>query len=88
MRMLGARQRNHRKAVRKGRQVLLQLVRRTAGGDEMNFVEIKSPVRRARNGKVAVMNRVERPAKNRDAARMVLCGGAVSLRGGQCFSGS
>ena len=87
MRMLGARERDHREAVRKRRQVLLQLVRRAAGGDEMNFVEIEAAVRSARDGKMAVMNRVEGSAKKRDAARMMLCGGAVRLRGGQCVSG-
>jgi hypothetical protein len=33
------------------------------------------------------MNWVEGSAENGDAAGMVLGGGAMSLRGGQCFSG-
>jgi hypothetical protein len=72
--------------MREGSQVLLQFVRRPAGGDEMHFVEIKTAVRGARNGKMAVMNGIERAAKKRDTARMMFRGGAVRLRSGQCFS--
>jgi hypothetical protein len=32
------------------------------------------------------VNRVERAAKKRNAARMMFCGGAVRLRCGQCAS--
>src|SRR5216684_2493687 len=86
MRMLRARQRHHGKSMRKWRQVLLQLVRRPAGGNEVNFVEIESPVRGSRHGKMPGVNRIERASKQRDAARMVFCGGALRLRGGQYAS--
>ena len=83
MRMLGGSQRDHGKAVRERREVLLQFVRRPACRNEMELVEIEAPVSGARHGKMAIMNGVERTAKNRDAARMMFCGGAVRLRGGQ-----
>jgi len=83
VRMLGASERDHGKAVRKWREVLLQLVRRPARGDEVEFVEIEAPVGGARDGKMAVVDGVKGTAKNRDAARMMFCGGAVRLRGGQ-----
>lgn len=84
MRMFGTGQRNHRVTVRKWREVLLQFVRRPAGGDEMNFVEIEAAVRGAPNSKMAVVNWVERASKQRDAARMMpCCGAALRLRGGQ-----
>src|SRR6266481_7827798 len=86
MRMLRARQRHHGKSMRKGRQVLLQLVWRPARRNEMNFVEIESPVRGSRHGKMPGMNRIERASKQCDTARMVFCGGALRLRGGQCVS--
>src|ERR1700674_2131526 len=70
----------------KWRQVLLQLVRGPAGRYEMNFVEIKSPVRGPRHGKMPGVNRIERASKQRDAARMVFCGNALRLRGGQSAS--
>ncbi len=72
--------------MREGREVLLQLVRRPAGGYEMHFVEIETAIGGARDGKMAVMNGVERTAKERDAARMMFGGGAVRLRCGQCVS--
>jgi len=81
--MLGASERDHRKAVRKGSEVLLQFVRRPARGDEVEFVEIETPVGGAGDGKMAVVDGVEGTAENRDAARMMFCGGAVRLRGGQ-----
>jgi len=83
VRMLGASERDHRKTVRKRSEVLLQLVRRTASGNEMNFVEIKTPVGGASDRKVAIVDGVEGAAKNRDTSRMMLCGGAVRLRYGQ-----
>jgi hypothetical protein len=52
----------------------------------MNFVEIESPVRGSRHGKMPGMNRIERASKQRDTARMVFCGGALRLRGGQYAS--
>jgi hypothetical protein len=44
MRVLGARERDHGESVREGREVLLEFVRRPAGGDEMDFVKIKTAV--------------------------------------------
>ncbi len=43
----------------------------------MNFVEIESPVRGSRHGKMPGMNRIERASKQRDTARMMFCGAAV-----------
>ena len=83
VRMFGTGKRNHGKPVREGCEVLLQLVRRLARGDEVEFVEIEAPVGGAGNGEMAVVDRIEGAAENRDTARMVLCGGAVRLRCGQ-----
>src|SRR5216684_4308211 len=83
VRMLGASKRDHGKPVRERREVLLQIVRRTARRDEVNLVKIEAPVGGARGGKMAVVDGVERTAENRNAARMMFCGGAVRLRGGQ-----
>ena len=83
MRMLGASERDHRKTVRKRSEVLLQLVRRTASGNEMNFVEIKTPIGGASDGKMAIVDGIEGAAKNRNTARMMPCGSAVRLRYGQ-----
>ena len=66
--------------------MLFELVRRPARRNEMNFVEIETAVGGAGNGKMAIVNRVERTAEQRDATRMMLCGGAMRLRGGQCAS--
>jgi hypothetical protein len=77
--MLGARQRHHRKPMRERRQMLLKFVRRTARRNEMHFVEIEPPVRGASDGQVPGMNRIERTAKERDAAWMVLRGGAMRV---------
>jgi hypothetical protein len=52
----------------------------------MDFVEIESPVRGPRYGKMPGVNRIERASKQRDAARMVFCGNALRLRGGQSAS--
>jgi len=81
--MLGASKRNHRKTMRKRRKMLLQLVGRAARGDEVEFVEIEAPVSGARDGKMAVVDRIEGTAKNRNTARLMFCGGAVRLRCGQ-----
>src|ERR1700723_1087898 len=83
VRMLRARQRYHRKSMRKRRQVLLQFMRRTARGNEMNLIKIESPVSGPSDSKMPVMNRVERSAKKRDAAWMMFRGGAMRLRGRQ-----
>src|SRR5438552_15189371 len=45
--MLGGGKRHHRVTMRKRREMLFELVRRPAGGNEMNFVEIETPVRSA-----------------------------------------
>ena len=71
MRVLGAGERNHGEAVRERSEVLLELVRRTAGGNEMDFIEIKSAVGGPGDGEVAVVNRVERTAKKCDTARVM-----------------
>ena len=86
MRMLGAGQRDHRKAVRKRRQVLLQLVRRTAGRNEMHLIEIEAAVRGARHSQMAGMNRIERAAKKCNAPRMMFCRCAMGLGCGQSAS--
>jgi len=86
VRVLAAGERNHGEAVRERSKVLLEFVRRTAGGNEMDFVEIKTAIGGAGHGEMAVVNRVERAAKECNAARMMFCGGAVRLRCGQCAS--
>src|SRR5580704_3998735 len=83
VRVLRARQRHHRKSMRKRRQVLLQFMRRTAGGNEMNLIKIESPVGGPGDSEMPVMNRVERSAKKRDAAWMMFRGGAMRLRSRQ-----
>jgi len=86
MRVFGAGERNHGEAVRERSKVLLEFMRRTAGGDEMDFVEIETAIGGAGHGEMAAVNRVERAAKKCNAARMKFCGGAVRLRCGQCAS--
>lgn len=86
MRMVNTCQRNHGETMGKGSQVLLELVWGTAGWNEMNFVEIEPAIRGASDGHVAVVNRVERTAEKRDAARLVFYRGALQLRSGQCAS--
>src|ERR1700692_4253258 len=86
--MFRASQRNHRKTVGKRREMLFQFVGRPAGRNEMNFVKIEAPVGRASDGQVTVVDGIKGSTENSDATRMLLCSGAVGLRGGQCFSGS
>ena len=86
VRMLRARERSHREAVRERSEVLLQFVRRSARRDEMHFVEIEAAVGGARYGEVSVVNRVKGTAEQRDTARVMFCSGAMRLRGGQCAS--
>ena len=83
VRVFGTGKRNHGKSVREGREVLLQLVRRPTRGDEVEFVEVEAPVGSAGDGKMAVVDGIEGAAENRNTARLVLCGSAVRLRGGQ-----
>ena len=59
VRVLAAGKRNHGEAMREGSKVLLEFVRRTASGNEMDFVEIKTAVSSAGDGEMAVVNRVE-----------------------------
>ena len=86
MGMLGAGQSHHGKPMRKRGEVLLELVRRPACGDKVQFVEIESPVRRVGHGNMATVNGIERAAKKGDAARVVFDGRAVRLRYRQCVS--
>jgi hypothetical protein len=72
--------------MREGSEVLLKFVGRAARRDEMEFVKIETAVSGARDGEMAIVYGIERTAKKRDTARMMFCGGAVRLRGGQCFS--
>src|SRR5260221_8332101 len=86
MRMLCRRQRRHREAVRKRRQVLLQFVRRTARGNEMHFVKIESPVCRPGYSQVAGMDGVKRAAKNCNPSWMVFRRRTFRLRSRQSAS--
>jgi hypothetical protein len=67
--------------------MLLQFVGRPAGRNEMDFVKVKAAVGRARYGEMAIMNRIERTAKEGNAAGVMFYGGAMRLRGRQCASG-
>lgn len=86
MRVLGTRERRHCKAVGERGEVLLELVRRVARGNEMDFVEIEAAVGGAGHCQVAIVNRVEGTAKQGDTSRMMLGGGAMRQRSGQCAS--
>jgi hypothetical protein len=61
-------------------------VRRATCRDEMDFIEIEAAVGGAGHGEVAIVNGVERAAEQRDTTRVMLCGSAMRLRGGQCAS--
>jgi len=71
--MFGTGKRNHGKPVREGCQVLLQLVRRPARGDEVEFVEIKAPVGGAGDGKMTVVDGSKEPPK-------------IAIQRGWCFA--
>jgi hypothetical protein len=86
MRMVRTGQRNHREAVRKWGQVLLQFMWRPARRDEMNLVEVKAPVGSARDCQVTRMDGIEGATENSNSPGMVFGRGAVSLRCGQCAS--
>ena len=60
--------------------MLFEFVRRPACGYEMDFVEIEATVGSAGYGEVAIVNRVEGAAEQRNTTRMMLCGGAMRLR--------
>jgi len=64
MRMFGAGERDHGEAVRKRCEMLLELVRRTAGRDEMNFVEIETAVGGAGDREMAVVDGSNEPPKS------------------------
>src|ERR1700740_3234844 len=55
-------------------------MRRPAGRDEMNFVEIETPVRGPCHGQMPGMNRIKRAAEKCNSPGMVLSGCAVGLR--------
>ena len=63
MRMLGGGKRDHGIAVWKWREMLLQFVRRAAGRDEMNLIEIKAAISGARNSQMSIVDGIERAAK-------------------------
>jgi hypothetical protein len=52
----------------------------------MHFIEIEAAVSGARDSEVAIVNRVEGTTEQRDTTRVMLGGGAMRLRGGQCAS--
>src|ERR1700751_2702337 len=80
MRMLRARQRHHRKPVRKRRQMLLQFVGWPARRNEVNLVEVKWPVCGSRHGQVPCMNEIKRAAKQCNSSWLVFGRRAVRLR--------
>jgi len=77
----GAGQRSHGETMRERRGVLLELVRRTAGNDEVNLVEMKAALRGASHRKMAGVNGIERAAVEGDVARAR--GSAMGGGGGQ-----
>jgi len=86
MRMIRARERHHRKPVRKRSQVLFQFVGGPARRYEMNFVEIKTPVRRSCHRQMSRMNGIKRSAKQRNPSRLDFCRCTLRLRCRQCAS--
>ena len=64
--MIGASQRRHREAMRERSQARFRLVRRARGHNEINRVQMKSPLRRLRHRDVARVNRIERASEKRD----------------------
>ena len=88
MRMLGASERGHGKAVSEGSEVLLELVWRPAGGDEENLVEVEAAVGGARNRQMAVVNGIEGAAEESHLAGMMPNGSALGLGCRQCASQS
>jgi hypothetical protein len=52
----------------------------------MDLVKIEAAVGGAGHGEMAVMNRIEGAAEERNAARVKFGGGAMRLRCGQCAS--
>ncbi len=66
--------------------MLFQLMRGTARGNKMNLIEVKLPVRCSGHGKMPVVYRVKRSAKQRDTSWMMFCCRALRLRGRQYAS--
>ena len=66
--VIGAGDRSHRVAVGVRRHSAAMLVRWTARGDEVNFVEVKTALRGARDCQVPDVNRIKRAAKQRNPA--------------------
>jgi len=66
--------------------MLLEFVRRTAGRDEMNLVEVETAIGGTSDREMSGMNGIKRTTKECDASGLMLCRGAVSLRCGQSFS--
>src|SRR5437879_6601696 len=65
-RMRRARQGYHGEAMLVGAKLRGRLVRRPAGGNKENAIEVKAPLGRTRYGHVAGVDRVEGAAKKRD----------------------
>src|SRR5260370_36478424 len=72
MGMLSASERDHRKPVWEGREVLLQFVRGPARRDEGEFVEIEAPVGGRGDGTMAGERGNDRHTEKRNAAGGVL----------------
>jgi hypothetical protein len=84
--MFGAGQGHHSEPVRKGREVLLELVRRTAGRNEMDFVEIEAAIRSPRDSQMSGMNGIEGAAEKSNTPGMVFGCCAMGLGCGQSAS--
>ena len=81
MRVIGASERDHRVTIRVGRHVPAMFVRRAARGNEMNLVQMKAPLRGARDGQVSDVDGIKCAAEdgNPALARMT-SGSAVAVR--------
>lgn len=66
------RESEHREAVRVRRRQTILLVRRDSIRDEKDTLEREGVARRASNGEVRIMHRVERPSKYREFQRFTL----------------
>src|SRR5260370_30762566 len=83
-RMIRASEGHHRVAVGIGRHSAAMLVRWTARGNEVNFVQMKAALRGTRDCQVANMDRIKRAAKQRNPAYAWAHGGSAGAlrRGG------
>src|SRR5258706_7215743 len=87
--MIRASERHHGVAVGVRRHSAAMFVRRTARGNEVNFVEVKAALRGARDCQVADMDRIKRAAKQCNPAYAWVHGGnAEALRRGGTQPGS